>query len=231
MPQVTNLRLIRDKNNSPIGKGTLYNALVNISTSTRDRAAKLNVLENDRLKRLNRMYDRDRRHSEYLANQVLQRTQKSLQELTAYHHVLTNDYTVAQFKTMDPQFSRESAQTPRSVRRYNLETRLYYNGYGMKPFRPEIDRRIRQTDPARVTKIFKKVLLEKFQNQSNLVINRQIPHTEFYKMLDNKNKLRDYQYQRLKSKVRFDVEQTSEQVAIDGDSVELTIQQTSQDES
>ncbi|XP_069117811.1 uncharacterized protein [Argopecten irradians] len=210
MPQVTNLRLIRDKNNSPIGKGTLHNALLNISTSTRDRAVKLNILENERLKRLNRLYDKNKRHSEYLSAQFLQRTQRSLQDLNAYQYVLNHDYRVSQFRTMDPKFTRECAQTPRSTRRYNLETRIYNTGYGMKPFRPEIDRRIRQTDPARVTKIFKKVLLEKFKDESDLVINRRMSHSGFYRMLEDRNNLKDYSYQRLKSNVRFEDEEKSQ---------------------
>ncbi|XP_033764350.1 uncharacterized protein LOC117345385 [Pecten maximus] len=226
MPQVTNLRLIRDKNNSPIGKGTLHNALVNISTSIRDRAVKLNALENDRLKRINRMYDKSRRHSEYLSAQVLQRTQKSLQDLNAYQYVLNNEYRVSQFKTMDPRFTRECAQTPRTTRRYNLETRIYNTGYGMKSFRPEINRRIRQTDPARVTKIFKKVLLEKFKNESDLVINRKISHSGFYRMLEDRNNLKDYTYHRLKSSVRFDDELNSQ---IDPKELEPEVNEDKQD--
>ncbi|OWF44039.1 hypothetical protein KP79_PYT21151 [Mizuhopecten yessoensis] len=204
MPQVTNLRLIRDKNNSPIGKGTLHNALLNISASTRERAVKLNVVENDRLKRIISMCDKNKRRSDYVSSVVLQKAQRSLQELNAYKDVLNNDYSVSQFKTMDPRFTRQCAQTPRTVRRYNLETRIYHTGYGIQPFRPEINRRIHQTDPARITKIYKKVLLEKFKNESDLVIDRKLSTSSFFRMLEDKNNFKDYTYQRLNSPERSD---------------------------
>lgn len=219
---MTNLRLIRDKNSCPIGKGTLHDTLLNISASTRERAIKLNHLESERLQRIRKLHETNKRHSEFVTGRVMERTYKSLQDLQAYQYVLNNDYRFAQFKTMDPQIRAEALlasrtarraeaiHTPRTARRYKMETRIYHVGYDMNSFRPEINRRLRQTDPTRISNIYKKVLLEKFKKESDLVIDRRISHSGFYRMLEDKHNVKDYAYTRLKSTVRFQDDQASQ---------------------
>jgi len=210
MPQVTNWKLLRDKNSSPIGKGTLHDSLMNISALTSQRAMKMNLLEMERLQRINRIYDKNKRRNDVIMSRVMERTEKSLKNMQAFRHVLNNDYCVDNFKTMSLGFKRNMVQTPRTARRFKLETRVYHSGYDMKAFQPEINRRLRQTDPTRVTRIFKNVLLEKFQEESNIVIDRKLSSSGFHRMLNDKDNLKKYGYQRMKSTVRFKDEEEEE---------------------
>ena len=201
MPQATNLRLARDTNQCPVGKGTVHDSLHTISTLTRTRAARLNILEAEKTKRINNIFEKNRRHTEKMATRVLERTRKSLNNLQAFRHILNNEYCVNNFTTMSRDFQRELVQTPRIARRYKLETRIYHSGYDINDFKPEISRRLRQIDPDRVHRIYQKVLLEKFKGKSDMLIDRNLSKTKFDMLLHDKDNLRKFTYQRKKTEI------------------------------
>lgn len=204
MPQTTNRKVQRDRLNCPVGKGTVYNALLDISNATRARAMKVNIIESERTKKLHKIIEKNKRHVDVLQGRARERTEKSLKELKAFQQVLNNEYKVSNFKTMDKGFRRELVQTPRTARRFKIETRVYYSGFEMKTFKPEIDRKLRQMDPSRTQRIMKKILLEEFKDRSNILIDRNLSEKTFLEMLDNHNNLKQYMYQRKKSTVTFE---------------------------
>ncbi|KAK3102114.1 hypothetical protein FSP39_008892 [Pinctada imbricata] len=204
MPQTTNRQVQRDRFNCPIGPGTVYNSLLDISNATRKRATQINHLEVDRMQKLNKIMERNQRYNEYIRNRVKEKTEKSLQELKAFQKVLNEEYKVDNFKTMELGFKREYVMTPRTARRFKLETRVYHSGFDRKAFRPEINRKIRQMDPTRTTRIMKKILLEKSKDQSDILIDRNLSVDGFYKMLEDRTNLKRYMYGRKPTIVRFE---------------------------
>jgi hypothetical protein len=204
MPQATNRKIQRDRFNCPVGKGTIYNALLDISNATRARAMKVNITESERTKKLQKIIEKNKRHVDIIQERARERTEKSLKELRAFQQVLNNEYKVSNFRTMDKSFRRELIQTPRTARRYKIETRVYYSGFEIKNFKPEIDRKLRQMDPSRTQRIMKKILLEEFKDRSDILIDRNLSEKTFLEMLDNHKNLKQYMYHRKKSVVTFE---------------------------
>lgn len=204
MPQATNRRVQRDRLNCPVGKGTVYNSLLDISNATRARAMKVNIIESERTKKLHKILEKNQRHTDFIQGRVKERTERALKELKAFQQVLNNDYKVSNFRTMEKGFRRELVQTPRTARRFKIETRVFYSGFDMKNFKPEIDRKLRQMDPTRTQRIMKKILLEEFKDRSDVLIDRNLSEKTFLEMLDNHNNLKQYRYHRKKSMVSFE---------------------------
>lgn len=204
MPQTTNRKVQRDRLNCPVGKGTVYNSLLDISNATRARAMKVNLIETEKTKKLQRILEKNQRHTDFIQGRMKERTERSLRELKAFQQVLNNDYRVSNFKTMDRGFRRELVQTPRTARRFKIETRVYYSGFDMKTFKPEIDRKLRQMDPSRTQRIMRKILLEEFKDRSDVLIDRNLSEKTFLQMLDDHKNLKQYMHHRNKSIVTFE---------------------------
>lgn len=81
MPQTTNRQLVRDINNTPVGQGTVYNAMLKISAATRERAKTVNEGEQLRLGKVTRVMERRQRVADNTQNRVLEKVQKQLKEL------------------------------------------------------------------------------------------------------------------------------------------------------
>ncbi|KAL8609860.1 hypothetical protein ACOMHN_020695 [Nucella lapillus] len=154
MPQTTNRQLVRDLNNTPVGQGTVHNAMLKISAATRDRAKKANEGEQLRLGKVTRVMDRHQRIADNAQNRVLQRLQKDLKELQAFQIVLRDQYNVNNFRTL-------KTPPPRmSDRRRKLETMFYNSGFSQKTMQPEISRQLKKSDPERLRRKLKTHLLE-----------------------------------------------------------------------
>ena len=154
--------------------------------------------------KINKIMEKNQRYTDYVQSKMKEKTEKSLQELRAFQKVLNEDYRVHEFKTMELGFKREYLMTPRTARRFKLETRVYHSGFDKKAFRPEITKKIRQMDPTRTTRIMKKILLEKSKDQSDILIDRNLSVDGFYKMLEDRHNLKRYMYGRKPTVVRFE---------------------------
>ncbi|XP_076439480.1 uncharacterized protein LOC143279345 [Babylonia areolata] len=154
MPQSTNRQLVRDMNNTPVGQGTVYNAMLKISAATRDRAKKANEGEQLRLGKVTRVMERHRRVADNTQTRLLVRLQQQLKELQAFQVVLRDQFNVNNFRTL-------KTPPPRmSDRRRKLETMFYHSGFSQKSMQPEIRRQLKKTDPERIRKKVKHDLLE-----------------------------------------------------------------------
>jgi hypothetical protein len=181
MPQATNRGLVRDMNNCPIGKGTVYNTLLDISAHTRQRAIQANVCELERLGKIERFLEREQRIREVIRSRLVAKTQKSLRDMQAFEKVISNEYRVKNFATMRRGFDRSMIQTPRLERRVKIETRIYNSGFSMKALQPEIKRTQRKMDPERKRRFVKRKILEYCHDQSDVVINREVPSSAVYR--------------------------------------------------
>ncbi|XP_046564711.1 uncharacterized protein LOC124273486 [Haliotis rubra] len=164
MPQATNRNLLRDKYSCPMGNGTVYSALLNISTATRERAVKANEAEIQRLQKITRFIDKGCRTAENTQSRVIDKMSKHLKELQAFKKVVQDDYKISKFQTLrnpDPDLV--------PPRRLTVETRYYHSGFDMKSLKPEINRTLKLMDPERRRKRFKRQILEASRRETSML--------------------------------------------------------------
>lgn len=166
MPQTTNRQLVRDMNNTPMGRGTVYSTLLKISAATRDRARIVNEGEHLRLDKMMRMIDRHRRAQDFAQTRMLKRVEKELQELQAFQIVLRDQYSVQDFRTLQP------PPVAMSNRRKKLETMFYHSGFSQKDMQPEIRRQLEKMDPERMRRKWKRHLLERSKQEVGRLADR-----------------------------------------------------------
>ncbi|KAK7111074.1 uncharacterized protein [Littorina saxatilis] len=166
MPQATNRQLVRDVNNTPVGQGTVYNAMLKISAATRERAKNVNEGEQLRLGKVTRVMERHRRVADNTQNRQLEKMQKQLKDLQAFQTVLRDKYSIDNFRTLKLPPQRMSD------RRRKLETMFYSCGFSQKTMQPEIRRQLQRTDPARVQRKFKRHLLESCRQDVVRLVDR-----------------------------------------------------------
>ncbi|XP_046328770.1 uncharacterized protein LOC124112685 [Haliotis rufescens] len=164
MPQVTNRSLLRDKYSCPMGQGTVYSALLDISATTRERAAKANEGEIKRLQKLTRFIDKGCRTAESTQSRVIDRMSKHLKELQAFKKVVQDDYKISKFQTL-----RNSDPDLVPTRRLTVETRYYHSGFDMKSLKPEITRKMKLMDPERKRRKMKQQILEASRRETSML--------------------------------------------------------------
>ncbi|KAK3594994.1 hypothetical protein CHS0354_019924 [Potamilus streckersoni] len=194
MPQATNVKAVRALTLCPTGPDSVHKQVANMCALNRQRALQINKVEVNRLEKLTKFIEKERKESEVIQSRIMERMTKSLQERKALHRVLVEDYRVDNFITMKKNFNPEDIDTEdrKSLRRFILESRVFNSGFGMKSLRPEVRRKLRQMDPVRKIRCFKKKLLEHNKAESNFLINPAIPDYAFYKMLSDRKHWKDY---------------------------------------
>ncbi|OWF53372.1 hypothetical protein KP79_PYT21611 [Mizuhopecten yessoensis] len=156
------------------------------------RAKRLNEREAEKMERIQRSIVRNQRVSDNLRSRVMARTEASLKNISGFQKVLSKDYTVKKFKTMEKGFNqryRLRPVSPRTARQLKLETRAYYSGLDRRWFQPEIERKMRQQDPTKVQKILQKVLKEDCEGRNQLLdryLSEDAFQQEVYNRLNNK---------------------------------------------
>lgn len=159
MPQATNRQLVRDMNNTPVGRGTVYNEMLKISATTRERARKANEGEQLRLDKVARLLERHQRVTDHVTARVQERVQQGLKEMRAFQHVLQDRYSVRHFRTLQPSPVRMSN------RRRKLETMFYHSGFSQKAMQPEIKRQMKKEDPEYLRRKFKAQILARSRQE------------------------------------------------------------------
>jgi len=173
------------KTKHQIMKGDLLDESLKIHA----RAKRLNQLENEKLERINRIIKRNQKARENILSRVLSRTENSLNTLRGFKDVVNKDYAVNNFETLTEGFNssiRGRVLSPRTARRLKLETRVYYSGFERRWFKPEIQRKMRQSNPLRAYDILKKVLLAKCENDNNNMIDRNLSISAFHSEVQNR---------------------------------------------
>ncbi|XP_013384815.1 uncharacterized protein LOC106154847 [Lingula anatina] len=168
MPQITNRKLVRDTNNCPIGKGSVFNSVLDISFAARRRAEKLNEGEAEKFKMVNKVMEKYQHSQEVINNRAIERINKSLREMEAYKRVLQSDYRANHFDTLKLGYKPGQSKTPENARKVKYETRVYNSGFSLRNFRPEVERKLKEMDPEEQASKFKQKLLEKFRRQSEV---------------------------------------------------------------
>ncbi|KAL4220910.1 hypothetical protein ACF0H5_019176 [Mactra antiquata] len=193
MPQATNMKVWRDKELSPVGPGTVFNKVSEISASTRERVQLVNKTEEYRLERIMRLIDKEHRFTSNLQNRVIERTSKILKEKKALSQLLEKDYKVKNFITMRQGFDSSTIDNKEHARRYVIESRVFNSGFNMKAMKPEVYRRIRKLDPNHKYKLLKKRLLADAKEQ-NVEMNHAVSETAFDHMLHDRKHWQKYNY-------------------------------------
>lgn len=164
-----------------------FSRIDDIAQKTRARANRVNLEEEARLQKLQRMIEKEERFKTNLLNRIYTKSEKTHKRLKGYERVLNEDYTARSFDTLQNRgFKRPWVQSPKSARRFAQEIRIYHGGYDRRNFEKEIERKIRQVDPSRVHKIFHKILTEKAQEKSSFVADRNLETSELYKTVKEK---------------------------------------------
>ncbi|XP_045163902.2 uncharacterized protein LOC123528238 isoform X2 [Mercenaria mercenaria] len=201
MPQATNMKVWREKELSPVGPGTVFNRVTEISAATKERALLANKTENARLERIQRLIDKEHRFVNNLQNKVIQRTSKTLTEKRALLQLLQKEYRFDNFVTMKQGFNSNQIEDIETARHYVIESRVFNSGFNLKSMKPEVHRRIRKLDPNHKYKTFKKRLLADVKVR-NVEINRTISTPTFYKMLHDHEHWREYNHPSSKEKMQ-----------------------------
>ncbi|KAL3861105.1 hypothetical protein ACJMK2_007177 [Sinanodonta woodiana] len=194
MPQATNLKAVRALTLCPTGPDSVHKQVAKMCALNRQRALQINKVEVSRLDKITKFIEKEKKESEAIQSRIMERMTKSLQERKALHRVLVEDYRVDKFITMKKDFNPMDIDTEdrKSLRRFILESRVFNSGFGMKSLRPEVRRKLRQMDPVRKIRRFKRTLLEHNKAESNFLINPAIPDYAFYKMLSDRKHWKEY---------------------------------------
>ncbi|XP_076086219.1 uncharacterized protein LOC143056913 [Mytilus galloprovincialis] len=187
----------------PLGKGSLCSSILKISSNTRDRAVKANLVEIAKTERLKSIFDQQKKETDVLTDRVINRTCKSLKEKTAWHHVLNTNYSTPYFKTLQHGFNKRDVYTPKTSQHIKVETKVYDIGWDKSIFKTDICRRLLQTDPRRKQERERKLLLNKSRRKSQIVIDRQISTSAFYRLLQDPSNIHEYKYERKPTLVTF----------------------------
>ena len=164
-----------------------FSRLDDITAKTRARANRVNLEEEARLKKMQKIIEKDERYKSNVLNRIFTKSEKSHKQLRGYERVLNEDYKARSFNMLHNRgYKRPWVQSPKSARRFAQETRIYCGGYDRRNFEKEIERKIRQVDPTRVHKIFHKIMTEKCQERSNFVVDRNLDTEEFYSRFKQK---------------------------------------------
>ncbi|XP_069115771.1 uncharacterized protein [Argopecten irradians] len=170
-------------------KGHSLGDLLEASMKFEARAKRLNEKEAEKMERIQRSIVRNQRVSDNLRSRVMARTEASLKNIAGFQQVLSKDYTVKKFKTMERGYSpfkyRLRPVTPKTARQLKLETRAYYSGLDRKWFKPEIDRKMHQQDPKKVQRILQKVLKEECAD-SNQLLDRNLSDEAFQEEIQHR---------------------------------------------
>ena len=190
----------------PLGHGSLCSSILKISSTTRDRAVKANLVEISKTEKLKSIFDQQRKENEVLTARVINRISKSLKEKSALHYVLKTDYPVPCFKTLQHGFNNRETFTPNTSHRVKVETKVYNVGFDKSIFKHDIYRRLIQTNPRRRREIERKCLLNKSRMKSQIVIDRQISNSAFFRLLQDPNNMQKYKYQRKPTLLKLQAE-------------------------
>ena len=143
-----------------------FSRLDDITAKTRARANRVNLEEEARLKKMQKIIEKDERYKSNVLNRIFTKSEKSHKQLRGYERVLNEDYKARSFNMLHNRgYKRPWVQSPKSARRFAQETRIYYGGYDRRNFEKEIERKIRQVDPTRVHKIFHKIMTENLDTE------------------------------------------------------------------
>ncbi|CAG2227088.1 unnamed protein product [Mytilus edulis] len=145
-----------------------FSRLDEITSKTRARANRVNMLEEARLHTMQKIIEKEERFKSNILDRMLTRSDRS-------HKRLKNRG-----------YKRPWVQSPKAARHFAQEIRIYHGGYDRRNFEKEIERKIRQVDPTRVQKILRKVLTEQSQTKSNFIADRNLETTEFYEAFKQK---------------------------------------------
>ena len=104
--------------------------------------------------------------------QVIRKVKKTIQEIEAYKKVV-DSYKFDKLNSAKWGFNpKDVPETPRSVRRFNVENRLYQCGYSMGTLKPEVRKLIQSNQPGERREKIHQHLLETARKRSNFLINR-----------------------------------------------------------
>ncbi|XP_033724667.1 uncharacterized protein LOC117314689 [Pecten maximus] len=187
---------MKNASRSLSSKGHSLGDLLEASMKFEARAKRLNEKEAEKMERIQRSIVRNQRVNDNLRSRVMARTEASLKNMTGFQQVLSKDYTVKKFKTMEKGFNfryRIRPVTPKTARQLKLETRAYYSGLDRKWFQPEIDRKMYQQDPKKVQRILQKVLKEECAEQNQLLdrnLSDDAFQDEIHNRLNNKKEIK-----------------------------------------
>ncbi|XP_060068557.1 uncharacterized protein LOC132548695 [Ylistrum balloti] len=179
---------MRNASRSLSSKGHCLGDLLEASMKFEERAKRLNEREAEKLERIQRSMIRNQRVSDNLRTRVMSRTEASLKNITGFQEVLSKDYTVRKFKTMERGFNnryRLRPVSPRTARHLKLETRAYYSGLDRKWFQPEINRKMYQQDHRKVQRILQKVLKDDCEGHNQL-LDRNLSDEAFQQEIHNR---------------------------------------------
>ena len=186
MPTNVNKRRAAENDDGPLGKGTVCSQIIDICAQTRRRAVQLNECENSRLKLSTKNIDRHARYNRNVSERAMNRLNKSLTMLEAYKDVLSNDYKVSNFDTIQPGFDiKQALRDPARKRRSIFETRIYNSGFSLKNFKSEIDRRLLEIDPTAQRENLRTTLLEESRRRNEILIDRTMPFPAVVKTMMN----------------------------------------------
>lgn len=158
-----------------------FSRLDEISQRTRARANRVNMEEEARLQKMQRIIEKEERFKSNMLNRMSSKSERSHQRLKGYERVLQENYRANCFNTLKKQgYKRPWVQSPKSARQFAQEIRIYHGGYDKRNFEKEIERKIRQVDPTRVQRILNKVLTDKSKEKSNFIADRNLETEEFY---------------------------------------------------
>lgn len=193
MPQVMNLKVWRDKELSPVGPGTVFNRVTEISAATRQRVKLVNKTEEQRLEKLQKLIEQEQKFNTTIQNKVIHRLSKTLKEKKAMLQLLQKEYRFDNFITMQDGFDPALIDSKEMARHYIIESRVFNSGFNMKAMKPEVHRQIKKLDPNHKYKAFKRRLLEGVKS-TNVEINRAISNSAFRRMLHDREHWRDYNF-------------------------------------
>ena len=101
---------------------------------------------------------------------MIRKVKKTIQEIEAYKKVV-DSYKFDKLISVKWGFNtKDVPETPRSVRRFNVENKLYQCGYSM--LKPEVRKLIQSNQPGERREKFHQHLLETARKRSNFLINR-----------------------------------------------------------
>ncbi|VDH93864.1 Hypothetical predicted protein [Mytilus galloprovincialis] len=164
-----------------------FSRLDEITSKTRARANRVNMLEEARLNTMQKIIEKEERFKSNILDRMLTRSDRSHKRLKGYESVLNDQYRAKEFDTLKKRgYKRPWVQSPKAARHFAQEIRIYHGGYDRRNFEKEIERKIRQVDPTRVQKILRKVLTEQSQTKSNFIADRNLETTEFYEAFKQK---------------------------------------------
>ncbi|XP_062619050.1 uncharacterized protein LOC134280624 [Saccostrea cucullata] len=180
-------------NESFVGKGAMFADIAKESLRIRMHVNRINELEDEKLNKLTKLMNRDKRVQEFLLQRVMDRTERNIEQLRGYREVIGADYRVDNFQTMKHGFKKRLVQSPRTARHISLETKIYNGGYQPAYFKHEIQRKIRQADPNVVHRVVKKILKEQCQEESGKVLDRKLSDMSYYRTLREKQQKGQFQ--------------------------------------